>query len=95
MNFVKIVRSGGVIRKAGWIACILLVALCSCNSSKHASKKRRKMAPCDCPKFSEVQKADKIYDVAFGGIMFPRSAVFVMPPSSIIEFENPSYSVIQ
>ena len=37
------------------------MVLCSCNSSKQASKKRRKQAPCDCPKFNLVPQNDNIY----------------------------------
>ena len=47
-----------IFRKTGVIVCILLLVLCSCNSSKHASKKRRKIAPCDCPRFNYVPQAD-------------------------------------
>jgi len=65
MNTVEFTTSHGakyIIRKAGWFACFFLFALCSCNSSKHASKKRRKMAPCDCPKFTYTLPAGKCYD---------------------------------
>ena len=53
------------IRKTGWIICLVLFVLCSCNSAKHASKKRRKMAPCDCPKFNYVPQNDFGKDVAY------------------------------
>ena len=46
-------------RTIGFIVCVLLIALCSCNSSKHAYKKRRKPAPCDCPKFNYAPPTDK------------------------------------
>jgi hypothetical protein len=49
------------LRKIGFITCVLLIALCSCNSSKSASKKRRKQAPCDCPKFNYVPQPDNAY----------------------------------
>ena len=50
-----------VLRKISFIACAFLVLFCSCNSSKQASKKRRKQAPCDCPKFNFVPQNDNIY----------------------------------
>jgi len=39
-------------RAISFMICVLLILLCSCNSSKHAYKHRRKPAPCDCPKFN-------------------------------------------
>ena len=48
-------------RKISFFACVLLMFFCSCNSSKHASQKRRKKAPCDCPKFNFVPRNDNIY----------------------------------
>ena len=50
-----------VFRKISFFACVLLMVLCSCNSSKHASQKRRKKAPCDCPKFNFVPQNGDIY----------------------------------
>ena len=47
--------------RISFIACVLLIILCSCNSSKQASKKRRKQAPCDCPKFNYVPPSDNVY----------------------------------
>jgi len=47
-----------IIRKACWVACVLLIVLSSCSSSKNPYKKRRKMAPCDCPKFNYVPQND-------------------------------------
>jgi hypothetical protein len=46
----------GIIRKAGWLVCILLFVLCSCNISKNSYKKRHKAKPCDCPKFVEAPR---------------------------------------
>lgn len=43
------------------ITCVLLVLvilLGACNSSHRAYKKRRKPAPCDCPKFNQVPDYD-------------------------------------
>ena len=53
-----LIKEQTVIRKLCRMACIFLILLCSCNSSKHASQKRRKMAPCDCPKFNYVPQND-------------------------------------
>ena len=41
-----------------WMVCVVLTVLCSCNSSKHPYKKRRKPAPCDCPKFNYAPQPD-------------------------------------
>ena len=51
-----------MIRKTIWVACILSVALCSCNSSKRASQKRRNMKPCDCPKFVYAPQSKVVSD---------------------------------
>jgi hypothetical protein len=45
-----------MIRKAGWLVCIMLFVFCSCSSSKNNYNKRRKMKPCDCPKFVLAQQ---------------------------------------
>ncbi len=44
----------GLSRKILFIVCALGILVSSCNSSHQASKKRRKQAPCDCPKFNYV-----------------------------------------
>jgi hypothetical protein len=40
------------------LAFAVLILLCSCSSSKNPYKKRRKMAPCDCPKFTHVPQIE-------------------------------------
>jgi len=57
-----------IFRKTGWIVCVTLMVLCSCTSSKHTYKKRRKPAPCDCPKFNYVPQNNFNKDVAFHGV---------------------------
>ena len=49
--------------KTGWIVCLVLMTLCSCNSSKNTYKKRHKPAPCDCPKFNYVPQNNFSRDV--------------------------------
>ena len=67
-----------VFRKISFIACALLVVLCSCNSSKQASKKRRKQAPCDCPKFNFVPRNDNIY----------KTYAFMMDVENVIKMKD-------
>ncbi len=50
-------------RKIGLVACAFLILFSSCNSSQRASKKRRKQAPCDCPKFNDVPHKNNTYKV--------------------------------
>jgi len=50
--------------KTGWMVCVFLMVLCSCNSPKQTYKKRHKPAPCDCPKFNYVPQNDLSRDVA-------------------------------
>jgi len=50
-----------VLRRVGWMACILLVALCSCSSSKNPYKKQRKITPCDCPRTSYTPTIGNAY----------------------------------
>jgi hypothetical protein len=52
-----------IFRKTGWIVCVGLMLLCSCSSSKNPYKKRRKPAPCDCPKFNHAPQNDSDYKV--------------------------------
>ena len=65
-------------RKISFIACALLIVLCSCNSSKHASQKRRKQAPCDCPKFNFVPRNDNIY----------KTYAFMMDVENVIKMKD-------
>ena len=50
-------------RKIVFTAFAFLILLSSCNSSHRASKKRRKQAPCDCPKFNHIpeQTSENMY----------------------------------
>ena len=70
-----------IVRKISWMACILLVVLCSCNNSKYAYKKRRKPAPCDCPKFNYVPQNDPDRDVVHHIVAYP-----FVPPFSTLNF---------
>ena len=54
-----------IICKTGRMICVLLILLCSCNSSKHTYKKRQKAAPCNCPKFNYVPQDDRTDMYAF------------------------------
>ena len=67
-----------VFRKISFIACALLIVLCSCDSSKQASKKRRKQAPCDCPKFNFVPRNDNIY----------KTYAFMMDVENVIKMKD-------
>jgi len=53
----KVLRMGKI-RKICWMVGVLMVVLCSCSSSKQTYKKRRKMAPCNCPVFTFTPQTD-------------------------------------
>ena len=60
-----LVKKQAVIRKICRMACVLLILLCSCSSSKHGYQKRRKPAPCDCPKFNYAPQTEPILHSPF------------------------------